>query len=102
MGAWSGRAVRMLFSGQGVVGALAGAHHAPQAVVGEAVAAVEATDAVGAVVGGGVDPWGSRQWDAGDLEGEDVRIVSVGQLSVVYFVNRALRHLSVLDIVWLG
>ena len=48
------------------------------------------------------DPWGFRQWDDGDLEGEDVRIASVGQLSVVYFANRALRHLSVLDIVWLG
>ncbi|MFF7191400.1 hypothetical protein ACFZAR_40850 [Streptomyces sp. NPDC008222] len=48
------------------------------------------------------NPWGFRQWDAGDPEGEDVRIASVGQLSVVYFANRALRHLSVLDIVWLG
>jgi hypothetical protein len=48
------------------------------------------------------DPWGFRQWDVGDPEGEDVRIASVGQLSVIYFANRALRHLSVLDIVWLG
>ncbi|MEU7031383.1 hypothetical protein AB0A60_32405 [Streptomyces sp. NPDC046275] len=47
-------------------------------------------------------PWGFPQWDAGDPEGEDVRIASVGQLSVIYFANRALRHLSVLDIVWLG
>jgi hypothetical protein len=27
---------------------------------------------------------------------------SIGQLSVVYVVNRQSRHLSVLDIVWLG
>ena len=47
-------------------------------------------------------PWGYPQWDTGDPEGEDVRIASVGQLSVIYFANRALRHLSVLDIVWLG
>ncbi|WP_406723554.1 hypothetical protein WJ438_01085 [Streptomyces sp. GD-15H] len=48
------------------------------------------------------NPWGFPQWDVGDPEGEDVRIASVGQLSVIYFANRALRHLSVLDIVWLG
>ncbi|MFH7340569.1 hypothetical protein [Streptomyces sp. KHY 26] len=47
-------------------------------------------------------PWGYPQWDADDPEDEDVRIASVGQLSVIYFANRALRHLSVLDIVWLG
>jgi hypothetical protein len=29
-------------------------------------------------------------------------VASVGQLSVIYFANRALRHLSVLGIVWLG
>ncbi|WP_256356079.1 hypothetical protein [Streptomyces sp. PKU-EA00015] len=43
-------------------------------------------------------PVGLRQWDAGDPEGEDVRIASVGQLSVIFFANRALVHLSVLDI----
>ncbi|MFF4542158.1 hypothetical protein [Streptomyces aureus] len=48
------------------------------------------------------NPWGFPQWDAGDPEGEDVRIASVGQLSVIFFANRAMRHLSVLDIVWLG
>ncbi|MFF0001540.1 hypothetical protein [Streptomyces avermitilis] len=48
------------------------------------------------------NPWGFPQWDADDPEGEDVRIASVGQLSVIYFANRALRHLSVLDIIWLG
>ncbi|MEU9992900.1 hypothetical protein AB0E10_40205 [Streptomyces sp. NPDC048045] len=47
-------------------------------------------------------PWGYPQWDAGDPEGEDVRIASVGQFSVIYFANRALNHLSVLDVVWLG
>ncbi|MFJ3520428.1 MULTISPECIES: hypothetical protein [unclassified Streptomyces] len=48
------------------------------------------------------DPWGFRQWDPDDLEGEYVRIASAGRLSVIYFANRPLRHLSVLDIVWLG
>ncbi|MFJ2740786.1 type II toxin-antitoxin system RelE/ParE family toxin [Streptomyces sp. NPDC087440] len=48
------------------------------------------------------NPWGFAPWDAGDVEGEDVRIASVGQVSVVYFANRATRHLSVLDLVWLG
>ncbi|WP_331727940.1 hypothetical protein [Streptomyces sp. NBC_01176] len=47
-------------------------------------------------------PWGWPQWNTGDAEGEDVRAASIGQLSVVYFINRPLRHLSVLDIVWLG
>lgn len=48
------------------------------------------------------NPWGFTQWDADDPEGEDIRIASVGQLSVIFFANRTLRHLSVLDIVWLG
>ncbi|MER7833858.1 MULTISPECIES: hypothetical protein [unclassified Streptomyces] len=47
-------------------------------------------------------PWGWPQWDAGDPEGEDIRAASVGQLSVVYVINRLTRSLSVLDIVWLG
>lgn len=47
-------------------------------------------------------PWGFSQWDTSDPEGEDVRAASVGQLSVIYFINRPHRHLSVLDIVWLG
>ncbi|MFF4828856.1 hypothetical protein [Streptomyces sp. NPDC001312] len=38
----------------------------------------------------------------GDPEGEDTRAASVGQLSVVYVINRLTRHLSVLDIVWIG
>ncbi|PWJ05057.1 hypothetical protein DKG34_24955 [Streptomyces sp. NWU49] len=47
-------------------------------------------------------PWGWPQWNAGDPEGEDVRAASIGQLSIVYVVNRLTRHLSVLGIVWLG
>ncbi|MCX4632326.1 MULTISPECIES: hypothetical protein [unclassified Streptomyces] len=47
-------------------------------------------------------PWGWPQWNTGDPEGEDVRAASVGQLSVVYVINRLTRHLSILDIVWLG
>jgi hypothetical protein len=48
------------------------------------------------------DPWGFRQWNADDPEGEDVRYASVGQLSLTYWVNRPLRRLSVLNITWLG
>ncbi len=48
------------------------------------------------------DPWGFGQWNAEDLEGEDVRYASVGQLSLTYWVNRPLRRLTVLNIVWLG
>ncbi|MER6456528.1 hypothetical protein ABT270_28585 [Streptomyces sp900105245] len=47
-------------------------------------------------------PWGWPQWNTGDPEGEDVRSASVGQLSVVYVINRLTRHLAVLDVVWLG
>ncbi|MFD8650816.1 MULTISPECIES: hypothetical protein [Streptomyces] len=46
------------------------------------------------------NPSGFPQQNASDPE--DVRIASVGQLSVIFFANRARRHLSVLDIVWLG
>ncbi|UQI49887.1 hypothetical protein M1P56_36175 (plasmid) [Streptomyces sp. HU2014] len=48
------------------------------------------------------DPWGFRQFNADDREGEDVRHASVGQLSLTYWVNRPLRRLSVLTITWLG
>ncbi|MEV2235823.1 hypothetical protein AB0H69_45740 [Streptomyces phaeochromogenes] len=48
------------------------------------------------------DPWGFRQWNAEDSEGEDIRHASVGQLSLTYWVNRSLRRLSVLTITWLG
>ncbi|MFD8255186.1 hypothetical protein [Streptomyces werraensis] len=47
-------------------------------------------------------PWGWPQWNAGDPEGEDVRTASVGQLSVVYVINRLTRRLSVLDVIWIG
>lgn len=47
-------------------------------------------------------PWGWPQWDTGDPEGDDVRAASVGQLSVVYVINRLTRHLAVLDIIWIG
>ncbi|MER5988350.1 hypothetical protein [Streptomyces sp. NPDC001787] len=47
-------------------------------------------------------PWDWPQWNNGDREGEDVRAASVGQMPVVYVINRLVRHLSVLDIVWLG
>jgi hypothetical protein len=48
------------------------------------------------------DPWGFRQWNTGDPEGEDVRHASVGQLSLTYWINRPLRRLSVLTVTWLG
>ncbi|MBP5880740.1 hypothetical protein QA995_42920 [Streptomyces scabiei] len=48
------------------------------------------------------DPWGFGQWNAEDPEGEDVRYAAVGQLSLTYWVNRPLRRLTVLNIVWLG
>lgn len=47
-------------------------------------------------------PWGWPQWNTGDPEGEDVRAASVGQLSVVYVINRLTRHLSILDVIWIG
>ncbi|MFJ5293180.1 hypothetical protein [Streptomyces sp. NPDC088348] len=47
-------------------------------------------------------PWGWPQWNTGAPEGEDVHAASVGQLSVVYVINRLTRRLSVMDIVWLG
>ncbi|MFF0000915.1 hypothetical protein [Streptomyces avermitilis] len=47
-------------------------------------------------------PWGWPRWNAGDSEGEDVRAASIGHLSVVKVINRLTRHLSALDIVWLG
>lgn len=45
---------------------------------------------------------GWPQWNAGDPKGEDVRAACLGQLSVVYVTNRLTRHLSVLDIIWIG
>lgn len=49
-----------------------------------------------------LSPWGFAQWNPADPEGEDVRSAAVGQLTVVYWVNRAARRLSVLDVVWSG
>ncbi|MFF5900967.1 hypothetical protein ACFY8O_34350 [Streptomyces argenteolus] len=48
------------------------------------------------------NPWGFTQWDADGPEGEGIRIASIDQLSVIFFANRTLCHLSVLDIVGLG
>ncbi|MFZ3491672.1 hypothetical protein ACODT5_00265 [Streptomyces sp. 5.8] len=48
------------------------------------------------------DPWGFRQFDTDDEEGEDVRYAAVGQLSVTFWINRPLHSLTVLNIVWLG
>ncbi|MFI5805008.1 hypothetical protein [Streptomyces sp. NPDC051561] len=52
--------------------------------------------------GAAAAPWGFRQWNVEDPEGDDVRYASVGQLSLTYWVNRPLRRLTVLNIVWLG
>ncbi|MFF3208430.1 hypothetical protein [Streptomyces sp. NPDC002962] len=46
------------------------------------------------------DPWEFRQFDD-DYEGEDVRYAAGGQLSVTFWINRPLRSLTVLNIVWL-
>ncbi|MEU7649233.1 hypothetical protein [Streptomyces huasconensis] len=54
------------------------------------------------LVAAAADPWGFRQFDTDDDEGEDVRYAAVGQLSVTFWINRPLRSLTVLDIVWLG
>ncbi|MGX9923573.1 hypothetical protein ACWIG4_27410 [Streptomyces sp. NPDC002248] len=48
------------------------------------------------------DPWGFRQFDTDDDEGEDVRYAAVGQLSVTFWINRSRHSLTVLNIVWLG
>ncbi|MGW0855732.1 hypothetical protein [Streptomyces sp. NPDC002690] len=48
------------------------------------------------------DPWGFRQFDTGDDDGEDVRYAAVGRLSLTYWINRPLHSLTVLNIVWLG
>ncbi|MGW2841880.1 hypothetical protein ACWCWD_29345 [Streptomyces sp. NPDC001493] len=48
------------------------------------------------------DPWGFRQFDTSDEEGEDIRYAAVGQLSVTFWINRPLHSLTVLNIVWLG
>lgn len=48
------------------------------------------------------DPWGFHQWNPGDPEGRDVRLASVGRLSLTYWINRPLHRLSVLNVLWLG
>ncbi|MEV6190313.1 hypothetical protein [Streptomyces albidoflavus] len=48
------------------------------------------------------DPFGFRQFDTDDDEGEDVRYAAVGQLSVTFWINRPMQSLTVLNIVWLG
>ncbi|WP_424215745.1 hypothetical protein ACN20G_26660 (plasmid) [Streptomyces sp. BI20] len=48
------------------------------------------------------DPWRFGPWNADDSEGEDVRYVSAGLLTLTYWVNRPMRRLTVLNIVWLG
>lgn len=48
------------------------------------------------------DPFGFRQFDIDDDEGEDVRYAAVGQLSVTFWINRPRNSLTVLNIVWLG
>lgn len=48
------------------------------------------------------DPWGFRQWNPDDPEGQDVRLASVGRLSLTYWINRPLHRLSVLSVLWLG
>ncbi|MFF1412135.1 hypothetical protein ACFVX6_20595 [Streptomyces sp. NPDC058289] len=48
------------------------------------------------------DPWGFSQWNPDDPEGQDVRLASVGRLSLTYWINRPLHRLSVLNILWLG
>ena len=50
----------------------------------------------------GRDPWAFPPFDSRDPEGEDVRSASVGQLTVVYWINRPAARLYVLDLVWLG
>ncbi|MFF8619240.1 hypothetical protein [Streptomyces sp. NPDC015350] len=48
------------------------------------------------------DPWGFRQFDTEDDEGQDVRYAAVGQLPVTYWTNLPLHSLTVLNIIWLG
>jgi hypothetical protein len=42
------------------------------------------------------------QWDKTDPDGSDLRRASIGSLTVVYLINRQMRHLHVLDVVWAG
>ncbi|KOG56895.1 hypothetical protein ADK75_06165 [Streptomyces virginiae] len=49
-----------------------------------------------------VYPYGFQQWDEADSDGRDVRLASVGQLYLTYWVNQPLHRLSVLSVVWYG
>ena len=44
-------------------------------------------------------PYGWPQWQPADPDGQDVRVATVGPLSVVYWVNRHRERLHVIDIV---
>ncbi|MER8237484.1 hypothetical protein [Streptomyces sp. NPDC094049] len=48
------------------------------------------------------DPWGFRQFDTADDQGEDDRYAAVGRLFVTYRTNRPLHRLTVPNTVWLG
>lgn len=48
------------------------------------------------------DPWGFPRWNPDDPEGQDVRLASAGRLSLTHWINRPLRRLSVVNILWLG
>lgn len=50
----------------------------------------------------GRDPWSFPPFDTRDIEGEDVRSASVGQVTAVYWINRPAGRLYVVDIIWLG
>ncbi|MEU1319542.1 hypothetical protein [Streptomyces tibetensis] len=47
----------------------------------------------------GRDLWSFPPFEARDPEGEDVRSASVGQLTAVYWINRAAGLLYIVDIV---
>ncbi|MFM9499798.1 hypothetical protein ACKI1Q_40205 [Streptomyces galilaeus] len=50
----------------------------------------------------GRDPWSFPPFDVRDPEGEDVRSAAVGQLTVIYWINRTAGRLYVVDVIWLG
>ncbi len=54
------------------------------------------------LVAAGGDPFAFRQWNTDDPEGEDVRHISFGRLSLTCWATCSLRCLSVLTITWLG
>ncbi|MFD3941049.1 hypothetical protein ACFWSF_40375 [Streptomyces sp. NPDC058611] len=48
------------------------------------------------------DPWSFPPFNVRDPEGEDVRSASIGQLTVVYWINRPAGRLYIVDIIWTG